>query len=215
MTQEKGFEPMTETAMIIDGIGASATQIANGLVGGFRHIDGSQFTGPKESRDGAGIPFIGFEGRTGPLWDQRRSSNQTRDLELFEASGNHEAARARFVGHLQVGIRMSFADALESFFQSPHIVGNSAEEANLAFGARFSESNGNRVLVDIQTDIECNGFHGVVVCSCSHDESEPIPRPQRGGCCGSAHPGNPRINGRQSHHFFQPYRYRRGARRQP
>src|SRR5215471_15966296 len=62
MTQEKGFEPMTATSMIIDGIGASAAQIANSFVGGFRHIDGSKFTGPKESRDGAGIPFVGFEG---------------------------------------------------------------------------------------------------------------------------------------------------------
>jgi hypothetical protein len=65
MTQQKGFEPMTATAMIINGIGASAAQIPNGLVGGFRHIDGSKLTGPKESRDGAGISFIGFEGRTG------------------------------------------------------------------------------------------------------------------------------------------------------
>ena len=65
VTQEKGFEPMTATAMIIDGIGASAAQIANGFVGGLRHIDRSKFTGPKEPGDGAGIPLIGFERRAG------------------------------------------------------------------------------------------------------------------------------------------------------
>jgi hypothetical protein len=34
--------------------------------------------------------------------------------------------------------------------------------------------------MDIETDIQCNSIHGVVVSSCSLDESERIPRPQRG-----------------------------------
>jgi hypothetical protein len=71
-------------------------------------------------------------------------------------------------------------------------VGEAAKEAELAFGERFSNGDGDRVFMDIQSEVECNSLHGVVVCSHSHDESERIPRPQRGRSCGSAHPGNPR-----------------------
>ena len=56
---------MTATAMIINGIGASAAEVANGFVSSFRDIDGSKFAGPKEPGDGASIPLIGFEGGTG------------------------------------------------------------------------------------------------------------------------------------------------------
>jgi hypothetical protein len=46
--------------------------------------------------------------------------------------------------------------------------------------------------VDIHSEVEFNRFHGVVVSSYSHDESERMPRRERGRSCGSAHPGNPR-----------------------
>jgi hypothetical protein len=51
--------------------------------------------------------------------------------------------------------------------------------------------DGDGVFVDIESEVEFNRFHGVVVCLYSHDESERIPRHKRGGSCGSAHPGNP------------------------
>ena len=40
-----------------------------------------------------------------------------------------------------------------------------------------SDRDDGGVLMDIEADIECNCFHGVVVSSCSLDESERIPRP--------------------------------------
>jgi len=45
--------------------------------------------------------------------------------------------------------------------------------------------------MDIQPEMECNRFHGVVVSSYSVDESERMPRLGRGRSCGSAHLGNP------------------------
>ena len=99
--------------------------------------------------------------------------------------------------------------------QSSNIAADGAEEADLALGAGFSNGNSGRVFVDIEAEVESNSFHGVVDRVCSHDESERIPRPQRGRSCGSAHPGNPRYDERQPHQLFQPQNGRRGARRQP
>jgi hypothetical protein len=67
-----------------------------------------------------------------------------------------------------------------------------AEEADLVFGAGFSDGDGDGVYVDIEAEIECSDFHVVVVCLFHIDESERIPRRERGRSCGSAHPGNPR-----------------------
>jgi len=36
------------------------------------------------------------------------------------------------------------------------VIGDGAEEANLAFGAGLGDSDGDGVLVDIQTEMECN-----------------------------------------------------------
>jgi hypothetical protein len=58
---------MTATALIIDGVGAGAAQVADGFVGGLRHIDGGEFAGAKKPGNGACIAFIGFERRTGLL----------------------------------------------------------------------------------------------------------------------------------------------------
>ena len=110
---------------------------------------------------------------------------------------------------------MRFADAGQRFLQPVDIIGDGAEEADLAFGAGFGDGNGDGVFMDIEPDIECISIHGVVDCLYSLDESERIPRPQRGRSCGSAHPGNPRNNERQPHHFFQSQSCGRGARRQP
>ena len=98
---------------------------------------------------------------------------------------------------------MSFTDAAQGIFQATQVIGDGAKEADLAFGAGFSDGDGDRVFVDIEADIECNYFHGVVVGSFHIDESERIPRPQRGRSCGSAHKGNPRQHERQPHRSFQ------------
>ena len=79
----------------------------------------------------------------------------------------------------------------------PNITGANASYAGLrladfALGAGFGDGDGDRVFVDIQTEVEFNSFHGVVDCLYSHDESERIPRLERGRSCGSAHPGNQR-----------------------
>jgi len=89
---------------------------------------------------------------------------------------------------------MSLANAAQGLFQSIDIIGDGAEEADLAFGAGVGDGDGDGdgVFVDIKAELECNSFHGVVDCFYSYDESERIPRRVRGRSCGSAHPGNPR-----------------------
>jgi hypothetical protein len=44
MTQKQGFESMPAAAQIIDRIGSRPAQVANGLIGRFRNVDGFQLT---------------------------------------------------------------------------------------------------------------------------------------------------------------------------
>ena len=48
---------------------------------------------------------------------------------------------------------MSFADAAEGFFQALVIIGDRAENTDLAFGGRFSNGDGDGVFVDIQAEV--------------------------------------------------------------
>jgi hypothetical protein len=73
------------------------------------------------------------------------------------------------------------------------VVANGAVEADFVLRSGRGDGDGDGVFVDIQADIEFNGFHGVVVSSYSVNESERISHPQWERSCGSAHPGNPRI----------------------
>ena len=98
---------------------------------------------------------------------------------------------------------MSFADVGQGFFQSVEVVGDGAVEADLAGAPGGGDGDGDGVFVDIEADIEFNRFHGVVVSSHSVNESERLPRPERGRSCGSAPPGNPRYNERQPRQFYQ------------
>ena len=46
------LEPLAAAAVIIDGVGAGAAQIAGGLVGGCGDVDRSQFAGAPEAGEG-------------------------------------------------------------------------------------------------------------------------------------------------------------------
>ena len=78
----------------------------------------------------------------------------------------------------------AFSRACKSF-------GDGAQEADLAGAPGGGDGDGDRVFMDLEADVEFNRFHGVVVSSHSVNESERLPRPERGRSCGSAHPGNP------------------------
>ena len=192
VAEQEGFEPETGPPLVIDGIGAGAAEIADRFVSRLGNVDGDEFSGTEQAGDGAGVALIGFEGSAGLFGNEGGSGDQAGHSELFQATRNAEAARTGLVSDLQVGARMSFADRGEGSFDRLEGVGDTAKEADLAFGERFGNGDGDRVFMDIKSEVECNSMHGVVVCSHSHDESERIPRPQRGRSCGSAHPGNPR-----------------------
>ena len=61
---------------------------------------------------------------------------------------------------------MGFTDTAESLLQGLHVIGDGAEEADLTLGTGLSDGDSDGVFVDIQTEVECNGIHGVVDCSC-------------------------------------------------
>ncbi len=140
----------------------------------------------------------------GLFGDEGRGGHQAGHRQLLEAAGDAKAAGAGLVGDLHGGAAVSFADAEQGALQSVDRVGDGAEEADLAFGFALGDGDGDGLLVDIETEIECNRFHGVVVSSHSHDESERIPRRVRGRSCGSAHPAT-RVTMNGNHTaFFNP-----------
>jgi hypothetical protein len=47
MTQKQALEPMSAEAQISDRIGSRSAQVANGLIGPFRNVDGFEFAGTK------------------------------------------------------------------------------------------------------------------------------------------------------------------------
>ena len=79
------------------------------------------------------------------------------------------------------------------------VIGDGAQEADLAAGAVLSRAQGAGISMDIEAEVEFNRGHAVVVSSHSVNESERLPRLRRGRSCGSAHSGNPRPNERQPH----------------
>src|SRR5678815_3743546 len=146
VAEQEGLETEAAATHVIDGIGASATKVTDGLIGRFGDVDGSQFA----------------------------SADQAGHTELLEPSGNAEAARPGLVGNLQLCLGVSQADPDQGLFEPAQVIGDSAKEADLALGTGLSDSDSDGVFVDIETKIECNSLHGVVVRLHSHDESERI-----------------------------------------
>ena len=153
VAQEKAFETMTATAMVIDGIGASATEVANGLVGGFGDVDGGQFAGTQQTGQAAGIAFVGLERRTGLFGNEGRGGDQAGDFELFEPARDTEPTGTSFISGLQDGVGMGFADPVNSLFQGLEVIGDSAKDADLAGAARFGDGDDDGVLMDIKTEV--------------------------------------------------------------
>jgi hypothetical protein len=149
VTEEKGFEPMAATALIIDCVGARAAEVANGFIGGFGDIDGGEFASAQKSGDGASITLVGFERSTRLPGDEGRGGDQAGDVQLFEATSNDKATRPGFISDFELRLWMSFADAGKGFFETIDIIGDRAEEAKFAFGARFSDGDDDRVFVDV------------------------------------------------------------------
>ena len=54
VAQQEALEPLAAATVIIDGVGAGAAQIADGFIGGFGDIDGSEFPGPPAGGRGCG-----------------------------------------------------------------------------------------------------------------------------------------------------------------
>jgi hypothetical protein len=158
VAQEKAFETVTATAMIIDGVGASAAEVANGLVGGLGDVDGGQLAGAQETGQAAGIALVGFEGRTRLLGNERGSGDQTGDFELLEATRDTKTAGPGFVSDLQDGIGMSLADAIDCFFQSLEVIGDGAEDADLAVATWFGVSGRSKGTPRVEMGVPFENF---------------------------------------------------------
>ena len=63
--------------------------------------------------------------------NERRGSDHARDVELLETAGDAKAAGAGFIGHLELGTRMSYADPGQNPFQSVEVIGDGAEGGDL------------------------------------------------------------------------------------
>ena len=95
MTQKQGLEPMTAATQIIDRIGPCPAQVANGLVGGLRDVDGFELSGPEQSRKLEGVTAVGLYPVAGTRRCHRGSHHETRDAQLTQSPRNPKPARAR------------------------------------------------------------------------------------------------------------------------
>lgn len=124
---------------------------------------------------------------------------------MLETPGDPEPAGTGLAGDLQLSAGVSLANSTQGFLQRMEIIGDGAEEADLAFGVRFGHRAGDGVLVDIQTDIEFYSLDdGVVVSSYSHDESEHVSRHERAVLAALPTRATRDYNEWQPHRPFQP-----------
>ena len=60
VTQKQGLEAIAAPAQIIDRIGSRPAQVANGLVGRFRNVDGFEFAGTEQSSKFHRVTAVGL-----------------------------------------------------------------------------------------------------------------------------------------------------------
>src|SRR6476660_6618095 len=94
MTQKQGLEAIAAPAQIIDRIGSRPAEVANGLVGRFRNVDGFEFPGAEQSSKCHRVTAVG-------LYPLARTPRCHRDPELAQPTRNAESAWACFVAELQ------------------------------------------------------------------------------------------------------------------
>jgi hypothetical protein len=129
VTQKHGLEAIATAAQIIDRIGSRPAQVANGLVGRFRNVDGFEFSGTEQSSKFHRVTAVGLYPVAAMLRSHRGSHHDGRDPELAEPTRNAESAWACFVAELHAWIpSVRLTKSRRELFDSMEIVADRSIE---------------------------------------------------------------------------------------
>jgi hypothetical protein len=129
MTQKQGLEAIAAPAQIIDRIGSRPAEVANGLVGRFRNVDGFEFPGAEQSSKCHRVTAVGLYPLARTPRCHRGSHHHARDPELAQPTRNAESAWACFVAELQAWIpSVRLTKSRQQLFDSLEIVADRSIE---------------------------------------------------------------------------------------
>jgi hypothetical protein len=142
MTQKQGLEPMPAAAQIIDRIGSRSAQIANGLIGRFRNVDGFEFAGTEQPSQFHRITAVGLYPVARTLRSHRGSYHNAGHPELAQPTRNDESTGACFVADIYRRIfSVRFAKSRQQPFDSVKIIADGSVEPHFpvsaALGCRY------------------------------------------------------------------------------
>src|ERR1035438_5359925 len=106
--------------LLVADLGAGANQIAEGFIGGVRHVDAGEFAGAVEAGELVGIAAVGLDavaGRAGNLGGGDENAEITVAL---HAAGEAKPMRTGFVTTAQFGARMRGLQFGEEFRSEEH-----------------------------------------------------------------------------------------------
>ncbi len=160
--EQERLEPLTGSTLVIDGIGASAAEVADRLVGGFRDVDGIQRSGPMSFGQHLGITLVGLHLVAGLAGNFRGSDNDTIVAELDQPADQHEAAGTGFVAEAQAHIlAVLLAQPGDELVHGLKAVADLPVGVHVPITSGFGNRDGDGVFVDIKSDVEYR-FHWCV-----------------------------------------------------
>ena len=158
--QKERFESVTGSGAIVHGVGASAAQVPDRLVGGIRHIHRREVAGTQQAGELFGIPPVGLDFVSGLFRDQRGGHDHAGDTELLEPPSDDESARPRLIADVQRGLPVA-PDPAQELFQRVEVVGDRPRLAHFTGAPPFGHGCGDRFFVDIEPDVDFSFVHMV------------------------------------------------------
>ena len=144
MTQKQGLESMPAAAQIIDRIGSRPAQVANGLIGRFRNVDGFELTGTEQSSQFQRVTAVGLYPVARTRRSHRGSHHNARHPELTQPTRNDESTRACFVADLYARIcSVRFTKSRQQLFDSVKIIADRSIEPHFSVSAALGYRDGD------------------------------------------------------------------------
>jgi hypothetical protein len=154
---EQGEESCLCAAKIIDGIGAGAAEISDGLVHAVGNVDGDEVVGAEVFGEFHGVAFVGFDPVAGFNGNERGRDDFAPDAHLEETSRDPKSASAGFVANVEVGEFpiLGFGDLAHDSLKSMLGGGNRSVVSGLGVPAKFEDGDDSFCFMDVESEVEC------------------------------------------------------------
>lgn len=146
---------MASPALVIDGIGAGAAEVTDGLISRFRDVDGLKIAGTMSPSQLFGIAPVGFNLVPGLAGNFRGSDHDAIVSELKQTPDQAKAAGTGFIAEVELDFwAVLLAQTGNELVDRVEAVARFAQAADLAVTARFGYRDRDGVFVDIESDVE-------------------------------------------------------------